>query len=126
MGLADTRARQKEARQVTISEFQRQIERTYLERDRRRGLDADFRWFVEEVGELAEALRRSERGALANEFADVFAWLSTMASIAGVELEEAVRKYAGGCPKCGEAPCGCPEGTAGDRESGIGDGLDHR
>jgi NTP pyrophosphatase (non-canonical NTP hydrolase) len=94
---------------VTISDFQRQIEAIYFEKDRRRGLDADFRWFVEEVGELAKALRRGGRRELANEFADVFAWLATIASIAGVELEEAVRKYAGGCPKCGEAPCICSE-----------------
>lgn len=96
-------------RAVTISEFQRQIEAIYFEKDRQRGLDADFRWFVEEVGELAKALRRGDRGEIANEFADVLAWLATMASIAGVELEEAVRKYAGGCPKCGETPCACPE-----------------
>jgi len=92
---------------VTIREFQRQIESIYLEKDRARGLDADFRWFVEEVGELARALRSSSREQISEEFADVFAWLSTMASISGIDLEDAVGKYAGGCPKCGGTPCTC-------------------
>ena len=92
---------------MEIREFQRLIERIYFEKDRARGLEAGFRWFVEEVGELARALREGDRERRAEEFADVFAWLSTMASICSVELEEAVRKYAKGCPKCGETPCGC-------------------
>ena len=95
---------------MTIAELQRQIEAVYFERDRRRGLDADFRWFVEEVGELAKALRHGDRGEMASEFADVLAWLNTLASIAGVELATAVSKYAAGCPKCGETPCACEEG----------------
>jgi NTP pyrophosphatase (non-canonical NTP hydrolase) len=92
---------------VTIAEFQRQIEAIYFEKDRQRGLDADFGWFVEEVGELARALRGGDRDQMASEFADVVAWLSTMASIVGVELETAVSKYASGCPKCGGTPCAC-------------------
>ena len=92
---------------MTIAEFQRQIEAIYLARDRARGLDADFRWFVEEVGELAKALRSSDRSQLAAEFADVLAWLSTLASLSGIGLEEAVGKYRGGCPKCGGTPCRC-------------------
>lgn len=93
---------------MTIQEFQRAIEATYLERDRRRGLDRTFLWFVEEVGELARALQPgADRKNLEEEFADVMAWLSTLASLAGVELEEAVRKYDGGCPRCHAVPCDC-------------------
>jgi NTP pyrophosphatase (non-canonical NTP hydrolase) len=92
---------------MEIGEFQRSIERIYFEKDSGRGLEGSFRWFVEEVGELARAMREGDRGMMAEEFADVFAWMSTMASICGVELEEAVGKYAGGCPKCGQTPCGC-------------------
>ena len=102
---------------MTIAEFQKRIEEIYLERDRARGLDGTFRWFVEEVGELARALgpRRGSAGEdegaeenLREEFADVLAWLVTLASIAGVDLEEAAaRKYAGGCPKCRSTPCAC-------------------
>ncbi len=92
---------------MTINEFQRLIEAIYYEKDHARGLEADFRWFVEEVGELARALRRGDKAELSEEFADVFAWLSTMASICGIELEKAIEKYAHGCPKCKQTPCGC-------------------
>lgn len=92
---------------MTISEFQRAIEQIYFQKDSARGLDGTFRWLVEEVGELARAIRHGERAQLSEEFADVLAWLSTTASICGVELEAAVRKYEHGCPKCGRAPCEC-------------------
>ena len=94
---------------MTIREFQQRIEAIYFEKDRRRGLAEDFGWLVEEVGELSRALRRGEREEMAGEFADVLAWLCTLASIAGVDLEQAAAaKYAGGCPKCGRGPCACP------------------
>jgi len=92
---------------MTISEFQAHIEAIYYEKDSRRGLDADFRWFMEEVGELARALRHRDSARLSEEFADVFAWPCTLASISGIKLEQAVQKYAHGCPKCGAAPCRC-------------------
>jgi len=93
---------------MTIAEFQRLIEAIYYDKDSARGLDASFGWFVEEVGELAQALRAGGSDRLRDEFADVFAWLATLASIAGVELNEAAQKYAAGCPKCGQTPCACP------------------
>ncbi len=96
---------------MKISEFQRLIESVYLERDSERGVPRTFAWFVEEVGELAKALHRPERvdeNNLREEFADVLAWLTTLASLSGVELEDAAReKYAAGCPKCGGTPCSC-------------------
>ena len=69
---------------MEIGEFQRQIESIYFEKDSARGLDGTFRWFMEEVGELARALREADRARQTEEFADVFAWLSTMASMCGV------------------------------------------
>ena len=91
------------------AEFQRLIEAIYYERDRARGLAGTHMWFCEEVGELTRALRRNQRDELEGEFADVFAWLATLASIAGIDLEEAARKkYELGCPRCKAAPCGCP------------------
>jgi NTP pyrophosphatase (non-canonical NTP hydrolase) len=92
---------------MTIEEFQRLIESIYYEKDSARGLEGDFRWFMEEVGELARAMRQGDKAQLSEEFADVFAWLSTMASICGVELDKAVNKYASGCPKCKQTPCEC-------------------
>jgi NTP pyrophosphatase (non-canonical NTP hydrolase) len=95
---------------MQISEFQRLIERQYFERDRARGVGGTFMWFTEEVGELATALREKHTGdALAHEFADVFAWLCSLASIAGVEMDQAVLKYTDGCPGCGHSPCDCSE-----------------
>ena len=95
---------------MQLCEFQRQIERIYYERDNARGVGGTFMWFVEEVGELATALRqKNDKAALAAEFGDVLAWLCTLASISGVEMEAAAGKYAGGCPRCGGAPCNCSE-----------------
>jgi NTP pyrophosphatase (non-canonical NTP hydrolase) len=94
---------------MKIAEFQRRIEEIYFQRDSARGLAATHMWFCEEVGELTRALRRGQRRELEGEFADVLAWLATLASIAGVDLEEAARrKYAEGCPRCSSAPCACP------------------
>ena len=93
---------------TTIREFQRRIEAAYLERDRRRGLHGTFLWFSEEVGELARALKTLEPENLKEEFADVLAWLSTLASMSGVDLADAAGAYMGGCKRCGAAPCSCP------------------
>lgn len=99
---------------MEIREFQRLIERIYFEKDSRRGLAGTFMWFAEEVGELSRALRRKDRAELEGEFADCLAWLSTLASIAGVDLGAAARaKYAEGCPRCRSAPCCCSEPASG-------------
>lgn len=93
---------------MKVSEFQRRIEEIYFERDSARGLAGTHMWFCEEVGELTRALRRDRQEELEGEFADVFAWLSTLASMAKIDLEEAVRKkYGEGCPRCHSAPCAC-------------------
>ena len=93
-----------------IAEFQRLIESIYLEKDRNRGVQGTFLWFTEEVGELAQAIRTNDRTLLPGEFADVLAWLSTLASLTGVDLEKAaLEKYRSGCPKCSATPCACRE-----------------
>ncbi len=92
---------------MTISEFQCQIEQLYLERDQQRGVDAAFRWFMEEVGELAKAIRRGDRDNLREEFSDVAAWLFTLASLLKLDMAAAVARYALGCPKCNSTPCAC-------------------
>ena len=95
---------------MKISEFQKHMEEIYYDRDSRRGLERTFMWLVEEIGELSRALRGNDRAALEEEFADVLAWLSTVASISGVDLEAAARvQYADGCPKCRSTPCACPD-----------------
>jgi len=95
---------------MTIREFQDLIADIYLEKDRGRGIDGTFVWFIEEVGELSRALKRGTREEQMEEFADVLAWLSTMANMQGIDITEAVRaKYSDGCPKCNKTPCGCDD-----------------
>jgi NTP pyrophosphatase (non-canonical NTP hydrolase) len=92
---------------MDIAELQDALRRTYLERDERRGTDATFRWLTEEVGELARALRNGDPAELRHEFSDVLAWLTSLANLIGVELDEAAARYADGCPRCGGSPCSC-------------------
>jgi len=95
---------------MEIREFQRRIEAIYGAKDAARGSAATFQWFVEEVGELAQALRKRDAEAVREEFADCLAWLTTLASIHGVDLEAAVEaKYPGRCVKCDATPCACVE-----------------
>lgn len=94
---------------MQIGEFQQLIEKIYGEKDRARGLDKTFVWFIEEVGELARALHRGKNQELSEEFADCLAWLATLASISGIDLEKAIQKYSGCCYKCGKIPCSCVE-----------------
>ena len=80
---------------MQISQFQQLIAEKYQERDEQRGVPATFMWFIEEVGELATALAGSDQANKAEEFADVLAWLCTLANISGVDIEKACEKYAG-------------------------------
>jgi NTP pyrophosphatase (non-canonical NTP hydrolase) len=95
--------------EITLSEFQQLIRRMYFEKDIARGIDGTFMWLMEEVGELASALRNGTQEERTLEFADVLAWLATIANVAGVDLNEAIhRKYGSGCPGCGRLICICP------------------
>ena len=76
-----------------IREFQQLISETYEKRDRRRQTPATFMWFIEEVGELATALSGDDHPNKEEEFADVLAWLCTLANINEVDLEKACKKY---------------------------------
>ncbi len=87
---------------LTVRAFQELIEERYSTTDRARGTPGTFMWFIEEVGELATALQDNaigksptpeQRANLDEEFADVFAWLCTLANIHGVDLEQALTKY---------------------------------
>lgn len=93
---------------MTLADLQRIIRETYGAKDRRRGVEGTFMWFMEEVGELAAALRGGSHDERLLEFADVLAWLATLANIVGVDLDEALRaKYGAGCPGCRQVPCRC-------------------
>lgn len=93
---------------MELAEFQARIEATFGERDRARGVDGTFRWWVEEVGEVAKALRRRDPAELEHELGDALAWLASLAGTVGVDLDKAVARYADGCPRCGRTLCECP------------------
>jgi NTP pyrophosphatase (non-canonical NTP hydrolase) len=95
---------------LSIDDFQRLIRAMYFEKDAARGIDGTFMWLMEEVGELAAALREGSKADQAEEFADVLAWLTTIANVAGIDLAEALRaKYGSGCPGCGQFVCSCDD-----------------
>jgi NTP pyrophosphatase (non-canonical NTP hydrolase) len=95
---------------VSLGDFQRLIRKMYYEKDVARGIDGTFMWLMEEVGELASALRNGTHEERLGEFADVLAWLATIANVAGVDLSEAVAlKYGAGCPGCGQFACTCAD-----------------
>ena len=78
---------------MEIKAFQKLIRRKYYAADSKRGTPGTFMWFIEEVGELATALGGTDQANKEEEFADVLAWLCTLANINGVDLEKAIEKY---------------------------------
>ena len=93
---------------MNLEDFQSTMREIYLARDEQRGVDGTFRWLTEELGELARAIRTSERTNLELEFSDVLAWLTSLANLLEVDLADAATRYDDGCPKCGATPCVCP------------------
>jgi len=91
-----------------INEFQELMQKLYYHRDSKRGVEGTYRWLVDEVNELGDALHNNDKEELAKEFADVIAWLASLANITSVNLElAAVNKYNNVCPKCKQSPCEC-------------------
>lgn len=94
---------------MDLNELQQLIERMYSAKDRKRGPAGTFLWLMEEVGELAAAVGEGSPADKEGEFADVLAWLATLANVEGVNLDKAMEKYAHGCPGCGEMTCRCDQ-----------------
>ena len=78
---------------MTLQEFQEFIREHYYATDKQRGTPGTFLWFIEEVGELATALHGDDHANKEEEFADVLAWLCTLANINDVDLVKAIEKY---------------------------------
>jgi NTP pyrophosphatase (non-canonical NTP hydrolase) len=96
--------------EVSLNDLQDLIHQMYFQKDVARGVEGTFVWLVEEIGELATALKSGDRENMAEEFADVLAWLATIANVTEINLNDAiVKKYGGGCPGCGKLVCGCPD-----------------
>lgn len=95
---------------ISFADFQQLIRSMYHEKDVARGIDGTFMWLIEEIGELATALRSGDHQERLGEFADVIAWLCTIANVAEIDLNEAIlRKYGSGCPGCKKLVCDCPD-----------------
>ena len=95
---------------VSFSDFQALIRKMYFDKDEARGIDGTFMWLMEEVGELAAALREGSEKDKQEEFADVLAWLTTIANVANIDLTAAITaKYGAGCPGCQQFICICPD-----------------
>jgi NTP pyrophosphatase (non-canonical NTP hydrolase) len=92
---------------MDLGELQLVIERTFGDRDRARGVPASVAWLAEELGELAQAVRKGSIDQQRHEFADVLAWVASLANQMGVDLNEAIERYASGCPRCASSPCAC-------------------
>ncbi len=94
-----------------LRDFQQLIEKMYSHKDRARGPAGTFVWLVEEIGELAAAIGdNKDRANLEEEFADVMAWIATLANVMDVDLTRALEaKYGTGCPGCGKMVCTCNE-----------------
>jgi NTP pyrophosphatase (non-canonical NTP hydrolase) len=91
-----------------LRQFQAYIGKTYGPKDSARGIAGTYMYFIEEVGELAEALREPDQHDLAGEFADVQAWLTSLAHLSGIDLASVTAaKYPGTCPDCSQSPCVC-------------------
>jgi len=93
---------------MDLDRFQTLMRDTYGDRDRARGTAAAVAWLAEEVGELAQAVRKGTPEQQLVELADVLAWLASIAEQLGLSLDDASARYADGCPRCGHVPCGCP------------------
>ena len=93
---------------MQLAELQGLMAATYGARDSSRGVPATIAWLTEEVGELARATRKGTREDQLHELGDVLAWLASLANQLGLSMDEALARYADGCPVCGEIPCTCP------------------
>lgn len=94
---------------MELAAFQQLMAQAYGERDSRRGTAASVAWLVEEVGELAQAVRKGSSAEQLRELGDVLAWLASLADQLGLSLEDAAKRYQTGCPRCSNLPCTCPE-----------------
>ncbi len=78
---------------MQIDEFQQLMDDLYGEADRSRGMPSTVAWLCEEVGELAQAVRKGTRDQQLHELGDVLAWLASLANQLGLSLDDAANRY---------------------------------
>ena len=92
---------------MQIRDFQLLMQEQYGKADAERGVAATIAWLTEELGELAQAVRKGTHEEQRHEIADVLAWLASLANQIDIDLQDAAERFALGCPKCSSTPCGC-------------------
>jgi len=94
---------------VKIEEAQEMMRKIYLERDRARGVEGTLKRTFDELEELGEAIENKDSTlAIADEVADVFAWLCSLANLLEIDVSEVFyKKYSDVCSKCKKSPCEC-------------------
>lgn len=106
--VSNTIPKQERGINVNIREFQGMMYRLYFQKDSNRGATGTYNWLVDEVRELGEALKVNDKKNMKEEFADVMAWLASLANVTDIDLEAAaLKKYNHRCPRCGHSPCKC-------------------
>jgi len=78
---------------MEISQFQTMIGELYGDQDTARGIPSTVAWLCEEVGELAQAVRKGTPAQQLHELGDVVAWVASLANQLGLSLDEAVARY---------------------------------
>lgn len=78
---------------MDLDEVQQLMDRLYGEADRERGITATVAWLCEELGELAQAVRKGTRQQQLHELGDVLAWLASLANQLDLRLDDAVARY---------------------------------
>lgn len=96
---------------MKIEEAQEMMRKIYLERDRARGVSGTLKRTFDELEELREAIgKRETTKSIADEVADVFAWLCSLANLLEIDVSDAFyKKYSNVCSKCKKSPCVCPK-----------------
>ena len=92
---------------MDLDDVQQHMADIFGESDAARGLAASVAWLVEEVGELAQAIRKGSADQQLHELGDVLAWTASIANQLGLRLDDAMARYADGCPRCHATPCTC-------------------
>ena len=92
---------------MELARLQELMDQTYGDRDKGRGVAPTIAWLAEEFGELAQAARKGTKEQQLHELSDVLDWLASLANQLGLSMDDAVSRYAEGCPVCGSMPCTC-------------------
>lgn len=78
---------------MELAEVQTLMDRLYGADDRERGIPATVAWLCEELGELAQAVRKGTSAQQLHELGDVLAWLASLANQLGLSLDDAIARY---------------------------------